>query len=129
MKHILALGVIFTASVANALYLADSDQGVNCDCPAHLKGQLKIYGGKWSLYRDYGDESHPGSSCKDIKDRKGEDSANGIYWIKLKGRTQILSWELSSEPSTVNPLLSPRALIYFKHIWGEGGGGLIGDLR
>ena len=67
MKHILALGVIFTASVANALYLADSDQGVNCDCPAHLKGQLKIYGGKWSLYRDYGDESHPGSSCKDIK--------------------------------------------------------------
>ncbi|CAH3116410.1 unnamed protein product [Porites lobata] len=88
MKHILALGVIFTASVANALYLADSDQGVNCDCPAHLKGQRKMHGGKWSLYRDYGDESHPGSSCKDIKDRKGEDSANGIYWIKLKGEDE-----------------------------------------
>ena len=121
MKHILALGVIFTASVANALYLADSDQGVNCDCPAHLKGQLKIYGGKWSLYRDYGDESHPGSSCKDIKDRKGEDSANGIYWIKLKGRTQILSWELSSEPSTVNPLLSPPGAYLFQtHLRGGG---------
>ena len=99
MKHMLALGVIFTASVANALYLADCDQGVNCDCPADLKGQLKIYRGKifvctgsrWSLYGNYGDKSHPGSSCKDIKDRKGEESANGIYWIKLKGRTQILS--------------------------------------
>ena len=99
MKHMLALGVIFTASVANALYLADCDQGVNCDCPADRKGQLKMYRGKifvctgsrWSLYGDYGDESHPGSSCKDIKDRKGEESANGTYWIKLKGRTQILS--------------------------------------
>ena len=99
MKPMLALGVIFTASVANALYLADCDQGVNCDCPADLKGHLKIYRGKifvctgsrWSLYGDYGEESHPGSSCKDIKDRKGEESANGIYWIKLKGRTQILS--------------------------------------
>ena len=88
MKHMLALGVIFTASVVNALYLADCDQGVNCDCPADLKDQLKIYRGKifvctgsrWSLYADYGDESHPGSSCKDIriaKEKKAQMGSTG----------------------------------------------------
>ena len=36
---------------------------------------------RWNLYEEYGDESHPGFSCKDFKDRKGEESANGIYWM------------------------------------------------
>ena len=31
--------------------------------------------------KSMGDESHPGFSCKDFKDRKGEESANGIYWM------------------------------------------------
>ena len=107
MKHMLLLGVVFTASVANALYLADCDQDVNCVCRADRKGQLKLDNGKlfvctesgWNLYEEYGDESHPGSSCKDIKNHKGEESANGIYWIKLEGITQVLSWDLSSGPS------------------------------
>ena len=85
----LLLGVIFTASAANALYLADCDQYVNCVCRADRKGKLKLDNGKlfvctgsrWNLYEEYGDESHPGFSSKDFKDRKGEESANGIYWI------------------------------------------------
>ena len=89
MKHMLLLGVIFTASAANALYLADCDQYVNCVCRADRKGQLKLDNGKlfvctgsrWNLYEGYGDESHPGFSCKDFKDCKGEESANGIYWM------------------------------------------------
>ena len=133
MKHMLLLSVIFTASAANALYLADCDQYVNCVCRADRKGQLKLDNGKlfvctgsrWNLYEEYGDESHPGFwwflgvadtndviqkiektlnnthtttkkltnnsfrntkkhpgfSCKVFKDRKGEESANGIYWM------------------------------------------------
>ena len=104
MKHMLLLGVVFTASVANALYLTDCDQDVNCVCRADRKGQLKLDNGKlfvctesgWNLYEEYGDESLPGSSCKDIKNHKGEETANGIYWIKLEGITQVLSWDLSS---------------------------------
>ena len=58
---------------------------------ANLSYGGKIFvctGSRWNLHGEYGDESHPGFSCKDIKDRKGEESANGIYWIKLKGRTR-----------------------------------------
>ena len=51
MKHMLVLGVIITASVANALYLADCDQGVNCDCSAGRKGQLKLRRENICLYR------------------------------------------------------------------------------
>ena len=33
---------------------------------------------------EYGSMSHPGTSCKDIKDRVRENRANGIYWITLR---------------------------------------------
>ena len=36
----LLLGVVFTASVANALYLADCDQDVNCVCEQIEKANL-----------------------------------------------------------------------------------------
>ena len=33
---------------------------------------------------EYGSKSHPGKSCKDIKDKVKEKRTNGIYWITLK---------------------------------------------
>ena len=33
---------------------------------------------------EYGSKSHPGTSCKDIKDKVRENRANGIYWITLR---------------------------------------------
>ena len=33
---------------------------------------------------EYGSKSHPGKSCKDIKNRVKEKLSNGIYWITIK---------------------------------------------
>ena len=72
------------------------DQSCDCNSAAHA-GALKyangnIYvclGSKWKtvlLEDDYGTESNPGYSCKDILSRAGHQLNNGVFWIRLQGK-------------------------------------------
>ncbi|XP_068676289.1 uncharacterized protein [Montipora foliosa] len=46
---------------------------------------------------EYGSKSHPGRSCKNIKDKVKEKLSNGIYWIRLKkARSKPLGIEKGS---------------------------------
>ena len=54
-------------------------------------------GSRWNLSEGYGDESHPGFSCKDFKDRKGEKAQMGSTgWVNLSALWLIL---YSKKPS------------------------------
>ncbi|KAL9952125.1 hypothetical protein ACROYT_G039334 [Oculina patagonica] len=71
------------------------DQSCACNSAAHA-GALKyangkIYvclGSKWKIVLlgdEYGTESNPGLSCKDILDKAGQQLSNGVFWIRLRG--------------------------------------------
>ncbi len=73
------------------------DQSCACNSAAHA-GALKyangkIYvclGSKWKIVLlgdEYGTESNPGLSCKDILDKAGQQLSNGVFWIRLRGKS------------------------------------------
>lgn len=73
------------------------DAACPCNNAAHA-GALKYVNGKvylcvgteWKTFlleNDYGMKStNPGTSCKDILNRAGNQLKNGVYWIRLGGK-------------------------------------------
>ena len=70
------------------------DASCPCNSPAHA-GALKFsndkihvcLGSEWKTlqFAVYGTEDNPGSSCKDILDKAGQQLNDGVYWIRLQG--------------------------------------------
>jgi len=73
------------------------DASCPCNKAAHA-GALKYENGKvylcigtgWKTFRlesTYGMESsNPGTSCKDILNKTGQQLSNGVFWIRLDGK-------------------------------------------
>ena len=72
------------------------DASCPCNSAAHA-GALKfsndkIYvclGNEWKTVQfkeNYGTENNPGSSCKDILDKAGQQLNDGVFWIRLPGQ-------------------------------------------
>ena len=74
-----------------------ADAFCECNDPAHA-GALKyvngsVYvclGNEWKtvqLKGTYGTQDNPGTSCKDILDNAMQQLSDGIFWIRLRGKT------------------------------------------
>ena len=41
---------------------------------------------------DYGTVENPGSSCKDIQDKAGQQPSDGVFWIRLRGKKDVFTF-------------------------------------
>ena len=91
-----------TLDCSNPVSTAFKLGNASCPCndPTHagvlkyVNGEVYVcLGSEWKTVQlldnlmDYGTAENPGVSCKDIHDKAGQQLSDGVYWIRLPGKS------------------------------------------